>query len=47
MADSAVCSTDDGCTTLILENHGTEKLVLKRGTVLGTVTLVDEVTLRN
>ena len=44
LADSAVCSMDDGCTTLILENHGTEKLLLERGTVLGTVTPVDEVT---
>lgn len=47
LADGTVCSMDGRCTTLILENHGTEKLLLKCETVLGTVTPVDEVTFGN
>ena len=27
-----------------MENHGTEKLTIKRGTILGTVAAVEEVT---
>ena len=32
----------ESAPTLILENHGTEKLTLKQGTVVGTLTPVEE-----
>ena len=43
LADGAVECGRGRCTTLVVENHSTEKLTLKRGTILGTVTAVDEV----
>ena len=43
LADGALEGGGDGCRTLILENHATEKLWLEKGMVLGTVTPVDEV----
>ena len=47
LADGALEGGDGECTTLILENHGAEKLRLKKGTILGTVSPVDEVTVRS
>ena len=44
LADGAIECGSGRCTTLVVENHGTEKLTLKRGTILGTVAAVDEVT---
>ena len=44
LADGAIECRSGRCTTLVVENHGTEKLTLKRGTILGTVAAVEEVT---
>ena len=43
IADGVIDCGDGGCTTLVIENHGTEKLIFKRRMVLGTVCPVDEV----
>ena len=42
VADGTLEGNDGECATLILENHGTEKLTLKQGTVVGTLTPVEE-----
>ena len=44
LGDGAIECGSGRCTTLVVENHGTEKLTLKRGMILGTVAAVDEVT---
>ena len=43
IADGVIECGDGWCTTLVIENHGTEKLIFKRRMVLGTVCPVDEV----
>ena len=43
IADGVVEVSDDRFVTLSMENHGTERVCLKKGTDLGTVTPVDVV----
>ena len=47
MADSALDAGDQEYATLVLENHGTEKVELKKGTVLGTIVPVEKVQTRS
>lgn len=42
LADGVIDCRGEECATLIIENHGTEKLRLKKGTVLGFLEAVDD-----
>ena len=42
LADGVIDSREEECATLIIENHGTDKLKLKKGMVLGVLEAVDD-----